>query len=108
MLNDRQRKNVWESIDNSRATRRALRRSTTKGDKTRRAALLQAYRALKMAMKPVRREIHRTQYEPQSDYRLSVLRMSEELRRERRRVWKMLQPSKRVEERLIDRIQEML
>lgn len=111
MLKDNDRKNVWDAIDRSRATRAALRRSTRKGGPVRQNALRMAQRELQRAMKPVRREIHRTQYQGPSRYRDGLLTLSGELQRERRKIWKMMQPSTVAERRqrsLLDRIRDTI
>lgn len=95
MLSDRERKEAYDAIDHARTTRESLRRKSRPGDLTRNALVKSALARVKRAMKPVRSELHRTQYQAPSVYRQGLLYLSSDLQKERRKLWKFLQPSKR-------------
>lgn len=109
MLNDAHRRLAYNAIDNARAIRKALAKRTRKGDRQRNQAIDRALRDIRLAMKPIRHEIARTQYEPNdSRYRQVILLLSDQLQRERRKLWKMRQKPKQTEDYVRDQIRRLL
>lgn len=98
MLTDDERKRAYDEIDKARALRKALARRTAKSDSSRRISIMNRLIGLKWGMKPVRREIHRTQFwDNDNPYRAGLLLLSADLQKERRKLWKLLQPGKRAD-----------
>lgn len=105
MLSQDQRARAYDAVDYARLVRERNRRRSRKGEALRERALREALARVKRAMKPVRSEIHKTQFQPPTPYRHMLLGLSADLQTERRKLWKMLQPSKapdRVQKRLTD------
>jgi hypothetical protein len=98
MLTDAERKHAYDEIDKARALRKALARRTSKSDSSRSRQIWNRRIGLRYAMKPVRREIHRTQFwDNENPYRQMLLLLSADIQKERRKLWKLAQPGKRAD-----------
>jgi hypothetical protein len=89
-------KEVKLAIQNAQEVRRYHARQTEKGDPQRQSDLTLAMIRVKAAMKPLKREIGRFPYGPNTDTaeknRQKIRAASRALQAERRKLWKMLQP----------------
>jgi hypothetical protein len=94
MLSDDQRHRAEYAIAAARETRKRLARRSRKGDTLRLAAIERSEATLKRAMRPVRRFLAVTQYEPDAPGRADALNLSFRMQRERRKLWKLRQPRK--------------
>jgi hypothetical protein len=97
MLTDSERKKAYEAIDHARTLRERLRRRVRRGSPERNREIDLALAKIKRAMRPVRSEIHRTQYWPPNHYRMGLLYLSADLIKERRKLWKLRRPPKRTD-----------
>lgn len=81
------------AVDNAAKVRKFHARRTQTGSKQRAADIEMALARLKEAMAPLRSEIGRFPYGPQTDAaeanRERISEMSEAIQRERRKLWKM-------------------
>lgn len=82
------------AVANAREVRAHHRKRTLRNDRQRRHDLTLAFRRVKAAMVPLRSEIGRFPYGPQTDTadanRQAIREASAALQRERRKLWKML------------------
>ncbi len=109
MLTDLQRAAAYSAIDNARTLREGIRRKSQKGGKHRNEELKAAREQLRRAMKPVRSEIHKTQYHhPHDPYRSYLLLLSADMQKERRKLWKMMQPPQRSDKAAVDILRDRL
>jgi hypothetical protein len=88
------------AVANAQEVRAHHRKRTIKGDRQRRHDLTLAIKRVKAAMKPLRSEIGKFPYGPQTDQaeanREKIRQASAALQRERRKLWKMLKPPAKV------------
>jgi hypothetical protein len=81
------------AVDLAQSTRRLHARRTKRGSRQREADLRTALDRLKSAMRPLRTQIARFPYGPQTDAaernRQAIYAASEAIQRERRKLWKM-------------------
>jgi hypothetical protein len=89
MLSDRDRQAAEAAIVDAQTARAELRRRFRK-TAMRNGAIRPYLRRLKTVMKPIRKELARTQFVGDSAYRFGLLNLSFRIQRERRRLWKML------------------
>lgn len=89
---------AWAAVDLAKATRKVHARRTRKGSKQREDDIRNARERLKAAMKPLRSEIARFPYGPQTDQaeenRRTIRDASLAIQAERRQLWKMTRRSK--------------
>jgi hypothetical protein len=87
------------AVTNAQEVRAHHRKRTARGDRQRRNDLQLAFERVKEAMKPLRSEIGKFPYGPQTqtaaDNREAIRDASKALQAERRKLWKMLRPAKR-------------
>lgn len=87
------------AVENARRVRSFHRRRTDKRSPQRKNDILVARDRLKEAMKPLKSEIGRFPYGPQTDAaeenRQAIRDMSNAIQSERRKLWKMLDPRDR-------------
>lgn len=87
------------AVANAQEVRALHRRRTERTDRQRQHDLTLALRRVKAAMGPLRSEIGKFPYGPQTDIaeenRVKIREASAALQRERRKLWKMLQTNKK-------------
>jgi hypothetical protein len=87
---------AYAAVDAAKAVRQFHRRRTERGNKQREADISLALERLKTVMQPLRSEIGRFPYGPQTDTadknRLTIYDASKAVQRERRKLWKMKNP----------------
>jgi hypothetical protein len=87
------------AVQNAQDVRALHRKRSQKGEPDREYDLKEALRRVKRAMKPLRSEIGKFPYGPQTDdaevNRMLIRGASQALQRERRKLWKMMQKPKR-------------
>lgn len=89
------------AVANAQDVRAAHRKRTSKDDRQRQHDLTLAIKRVKRAMGPLRSEIGKFPYGPQTDQaeinRQKIREASKALQRERRKLWKMLNQKKKKE-----------
>jgi hypothetical protein len=87
------------AVTNAQEVRAFHRKRTARNDRQRKNDLTLAFERVKEAMRPLRSEIGKFPYGPQTqeaaDNRQAIRDASAALQRERRKLWKMLKPAQR-------------